>query len=141
MTIRTELKGASELRKVLRRLPQNAQRRVLQSSLRQGANVIRDEAKALAPVATGKLAASIKVRKVGRSTGDSVHMVVTTGDAFWGNFLEFGTGRQPARPFMRPALDATGGAALVKIGKAMGRGIEREARKLAGSFAKARKAL
>ena len=43
---------------------------------------------------------------------------------------------QPPRPFLRPAFDQTKGKALAAIGKSMGRGIEREATKLAGSFAK-----
>lgn len=53
------------------------------------------------PVRTGELQASIK-REVVRRDGRLVGRVWT--DKFYGPFMEFGTSRVAARPFMRPAL-------------------------------------
>ena len=68
-----------------------------------------------------------------RRRGTTVLADAPSGEVFGASVQHPG---QPPRPFLRPAFDQTKGKALAAIGKSMGRGIEREAKKLAGSFAK-----
>lgn len=66
------------------------------------ANLIADEAKRIVPVDTGRLRASISARKVGAVARNTVrHTVVAT--APYASDVEYGTGRQRAQPYMRPA--------------------------------------
>jgi HK97 gp10 family phage protein len=79
------------------------------------------------------------VTAVRGNSKDVASFSIHVGQAFWGMFLEFGTRNMQAQPFVRPALDAESGRAVREIGKALGRGVEREAKKLAGSYKRARK--
>jgi len=49
----------------------------------------------------------------------------------YAHFVEFGTEHMPAEPFMRPAVDSSGGAAVTAIIQAAARGLARETAKLA----------
>ena len=131
---RSTITGARELEKVLKRLPGKIGQKVLLSSLRPGATLIKKEAKIRAPVKSGTLRDEIVVRK--EKGGVVALRVGPTRDAFWGMFQEFGTIKQPARPWLRPAFDATKGKALDAVGKRLGKNVEKAAEKLAGSFAK-----
>ena len=65
--------------------------------------------------------------------GTTVLADAPSGEVFGASIQHPG---EPPRPFLRPAFDQTKGKALAAMGKAMGRGLEREAKKLAGPFAK-----
>ncbi len=148
----TRVTGVSALDRTLGQLPAEIGKRVLTNGVRAGARVVRDEIRDAAPIrqdtrAIRKSARSNKGRLAGflkasvrtatrKDTPFSVTIAVTIGQACYGMFLEFGTRHFPARPFIRPAFDRSGGAALAKIGVSLGRGIERAAKKLAGSFEK-----
>ena len=58
---------------------------------------IRDVAKELVPIDTGELQASIKSNRVG---GD----VVVSTNTGYGGYVELGTVKQRAQPFIRPAV-------------------------------------
>lgn len=106
----------------------------LRRALFRGAVLIRDEAIARVPRATGNLANQIfiyrdrnprastgaaerfiigvrsgkgsrvfKVRTRGRFAGRSQYR--RTSDAYYWRFVEFGTEKMPARPFLRPAFE------------------------------------
>lgn len=62
------------------------------------ADMVAEEARSLAPVDTGRLRGSIDVVRDGNN-----HVVVT--DAPYAGFVEFGTSRQPAQPFLGPAAE------------------------------------
>lgn len=144
-----KIEGAGQLESVLKKLPAEVAAKVSEGAVRAAAALVRDEAIARAPIRSqpgvkydrkgksgrarlpGHLKRSIRVKKVRRS-GKSVHYVVTVGRAFYGMFSEFGTSRQAARPWFRPALDASASRALDRLGLYLGKGIEREAEKLAG---------
>lgn len=92
--------------------------KLAQTVVRKTARDITRDAKLLAPVDTGNLRASIghsDLRTVGQSGDMSVEIGPT---ANYGVFLELGTSRMPAQPFMGPAADRNEGPfaqALAKI--------------------------
>jgi len=137
-----EVQGLSELADALRALPKELSGHrggPLAVGLRKAANVIKDEAKAKAPVKTGLLKKNIIVRRdsklppgvnemfevrvkaVKKKRADNVrnrrkrivgNKYDAEGSAFYWRFLEFGTKKMKARPFMRPAFEAKKEAAL-----------------------------
>lgn len=148
MNIRME--GFKEVNKVLRKLPQEIGQKVTRGALRKGGNVIRDAAIQKAPYSSidratkyaGKkkyytlhLRDQIKVRSK-KADGINARMEVSVGEAFWGKFSEFGTSRQAAKPWMRPAFDNTRESAITAIAEELGKGLEKAAKKLAGPLAK-----
>lgn len=73
--------------------------------MRQGANVVRDEIRATARVRTGNLKRNIRTRERSEQDGDMRFAVEVTRRAFYGRFLEYGTSKMSAKPFMRPAAE------------------------------------
>lgn len=136
------IKGGAELQAFLDQLPAKLEANIMRSALRQGANVIRDQAKANVPVKSGDLRDSIKIST--RSKRGVVSASVKAGNrkAWYAHIIEF-TGAVPhkikakgkgwlafggffgksvqhpgmkAKPFMRPALDARSSAAIQATG-------------------------
>lgn len=68
------------------------------------ANEIKVTAQANAPVRRGKLKAAIHTEAA--DDGDGTYVVAGDGEAWYGHFSEFGTVRQPAKPFLVPATEA-----------------------------------
>jgi len=106
------------------------------SALRSAANVIRKEAKERAerlddPNTPERIADNVVVRwdrKTFRKTGNPAFKVGILGgakkdskkkgrggDTFYWRFLEFGTAKMPAKPFMRPAIDTKQKEAIDKF--------------------------
>lgn len=106
MSISANIDGKSLL-KTLGALPKNIQNNVMSGAIRSSANVIRDEAKRLAPVDKGALKKGIKTVKRSARNGE-YRFTVTTGRSGWyAHFIEFGTVKMSAKPFMRPAMEQT----------------------------------
>jgi HK97 gp10 family phage protein len=105
------IKGIPELLRALKeRLEQPAQGRVARNMAMAGARVVARHARALAPVGeTGNLRKSIKARRgrVRLEKGQAIAFV--NASVFYSRFVEYGTAHQPARSFLRAALDAKGG--------------------------------
>lgn len=160
-SLQYEISGGKELRDVLKKLPEGMGEKIIASALRGGAKIIQAEAKSAAPVSQVGFSSksrqdkrtSTKNTKQGQVTqllhlrdqikittaktlGSETRLKVYTGKAFWALFLEFGTSKMAAKPWLRPAFERTKGVALQQIGKDLGKGIENRAKKLAGSFAK-----
>jgi HK97 gp10 family phage protein len=148
---RSTIRGAKELDAVLKKLPPAIAKKVLPGAVMTGAQVVRRAAKARAPdsgapaklrkrKATaknyGKLKDNIIARRDRRDMSASVTVRVGIGRAFWGIFSEFGTSKQSARPWFRPAWEESKRRALDAIGKSLGRRLEKAAVRLAGPFAK-----
>lgn len=134
--IKTEIQGARELDKLLGQLPKKMGFTALRGAVRAGAKIIMEDAKARVSVDTGDLRDSIRIQKV-RARGTSVTFVVgAEKKEFYGQFIEFGTSKQSARPWLRPAFDTRVKEALDKIGDELGKRVERTAKKLAGGFRK-----
>lgn len=141
MTLK-HVSGFREMDILLRQLGPKIESRVLQNATSAGARIMAKEVKANAPKGSGKQSAAskrygrleknirVQVLRIAKAKGRRGARV-DTGDGFWGLFLEFGTRFIRAQPWFRPAIDRSQNAAINKLKKTMGRGIEREAAKLA----------
>lgn len=150
-----QLEGFDELVAVLRALPDAMQGAAADSAVRAGANVVAKEMRRRAPVRAdarlirlsrlsrkfrgpGNLRRSIRVRKVPARQHNyaSQYVAGTFGQGYYGLFHEFGTATLPARPFLRPAVDAVHAEAIRAMGTALGKAAEREAELLAGRYSR-----
>lgn len=132
-----EVQGLKELADALRALPKELASKSggpLAKGLRAAANVIKNEAKHRAPVLRNKtpyrkpgtVRDAIRVRRdriqaPGATETFEVYVKQAKGgsrgtfspdDPFYWRFLEFGTKKMAARPFMRPAFEAKKDEAL-----------------------------
>ena len=126
------IEGLDELKRKLAEVPKAMRKRVLRNALAAGAREVRDVAKRNAPVMTlgtslkapyrkpGTVKQAIRVRtsKADRRAGD-VGVFVNVrpakagqrgaknpNDPFYWRFLEFGTKKMPAKPFLQRATSA-----------------------------------
>ena len=81
-------------------------RRVLPDAVHGGALIIENDAKARSPIRTGTLRRSINTQTEQRGPDRVVAHIGPNTD--YAAFLEFGTRKMAARPYMRPALDEKG---------------------------------
>lgn len=133
------IKGLKELRAALLELPKGIARNVLRGAVSAGAAVVRVEAKARAPVYTGSVAAGHpppgtlkkaiyqkQIREKSNEKQQTFFVGVRQGkhakqskkgllDAYYGRFIEFGTSKMAAKPFMRPAFEGKKDAAVQAI--------------------------
>ena len=100
---------SKQLLKALKKLPINIQKNVMVGSTRAGAKVVSDEAKRLVPIKSGRLKKSIGITKRKSRVGEVRFSVSPRkggkNNAFYGRFIEFGTSKMQAKPFLRPALE------------------------------------
>jgi HK97 gp10 family phage protein len=136
MARKSQILGAAALDKVLGQLPRRIEEQTVLKALREGAKPIVKDAKKRVPVRSGKLKKAITVRKGSRRRtakgGGQLVIGFKKPESRRAHLTEFGTSRQPAQPFMRPAIDAQGQAAIDAIGKRLGGDIEKAAEALAG---------
>ncbi len=116
--------------KDLSELPERMQKKACAKALRASAKIVQQDARALAPLDTGRLERAIKVRAAKRSRRyqDSVRIQVRVGsndhlfigDEFYAGFVELGHRKgnfrikQDPDPFLRPALWSNAGE-IVRI--------------------------
>ena len=149
------IKGLKELRAALLELPKGIARNVLRGAVGAGAAVVRVEAKARAPLYTGTVAAGHpppgtlkkaiyqkQIREKSNDQQQTFFVGVRQGrharnskkgllDAFYGRFIEFGTSKYVAHPFMRPAFDTKKEAAVQAIKDYLAKRIPEEVDKAA----------
>lgn len=145
--IEVRIEGLDALRQALLSLPDKLRRRALRNALAAGARIVRDAAKAGAPVlakpsprrAAGTLRKAITVRtsKQARRAGDvGVYVNVrpakgaargakSPSDPFYWRFVEFGTAKMRAQPYLRPAAEAKLQDALEAFERKLGPQIQR----------------
>ncbi|WDI31595.1 HK97 gp10 family phage protein [Hyphococcus flavus] len=136
------LEGVDELEKVFKRLPEKLRTKVILNAVRAGGRVIRNEAKARAPRDTGELARSITVatvKKKRRNENSLVRVGFKKPTSRRAHLAEYGTSTQAAQPFMRPALDTKGEAAIQAITEKVAEGMAKEAAKLASETGASRR--
>ncbi len=154
-----KVEGLAELGKALRELPGRVARNGLRASVYAGAKVVRDEARAQAPKAAqslganqpppGTLKRSVIMKHIRELSGggrQTFYVLVRHGkkyrnqgkrgnlsqDAWYWRFVEFGTRKMAARPFLRPALESRRREAVDAIKERLTQRIEIEAKALNG---------
>lgn len=147
MSDTAKLEGFKELAEALRELGPRVARNTLRRAVSAGAVVIRNDARSRAPVDTGEMKKDIQVKRERDNRGLMVanySVFVRTGkksrlsgakrdvnkDSFYWRFVEFGTAKMAAQPFMRPAFEAKKEEAVARIGEVLDQGIQKAAREL-----------
>lgn len=115
MPLTLKLTGADNLVARLVDLRTARLKKSTEDNIRQICIDIRDTAKAKAPVDTGSLQASIRLQtyhatgsaiiKLGVSAGGYVTNPRTGRIVNYARFVEYGTSRMRAQPYMRPAIE------------------------------------
>lgn len=98
-TITMTVRGGEQLRRNLDRLAGAQRRQAQQDGLEAGARIVETHAKVLCPVDTGFLRNSITVDEV------TPMQAIIAPHTDYAEYVEFGTSRMAAQPYMRPALD------------------------------------
>lgn len=127
-----KLQGIGELKRALADLPSKLRRKALLEPMKKAMRVVRDAAKQAVPVlsepspyrtkGTLKRRLSVRISKVSRQAGDVGVFVnvrplksaqiraakakglrIAPNDPFYWRFVEFGTRKMKARPFLTPA--------------------------------------
>ncbi len=132
MTMTVDVRGIKEIDANLKRMNKAAGRRTVLNALRPAARSMRDDAKRRVAVRSGVLKKSIAVATLpARLSGHNRHAVRLglKKSGWYGHFPEFGTARQTARPYMRPAYDSKRREAITQIGNDIWASIERTIKK------------
>lgn len=157
MADKVELHGLEEVRRALRRLPKEIARRELNKALQPAAVLIRNSARSRAPssgedftrMLRGKtwnkdvfnLKDSIAIRNekkkflldaARKRIGVLSNRRNPDDGAWYWRFVEFGTAKQPAQPFLVPAFEENKFTANRMIQRALLKGVERQARRVRG---------
>ena len=118
--VTVKVEGLSDLGARMKGLSEDMNKRIARAATAAGAVVIRGAAQQKVAVDTGNLKKNIIVKRIpaGEAQLTSEHIVtVRQGkltakqkgsglqDAFYGRFVEYGTVKMAARPFLRPAYD------------------------------------
>jgi HK97 gp10 family phage protein len=151
--------GLSELKRALSELPNRVATKQLRAAVLSGAVIVRDAAKIIAPISTGPVATghpppgtlrrAIYMARSNRDRGpgkEVAHVFVRQApngsagkkgvkkygklDAYYWRWVEFGTSKMAAHPFMRPAFEANKERAVEAIKTRLAQGVEDEARAL-----------
>ena len=152
-----KVEGLAQLAKALRELPDRVAKNGLRVAVYSGAKVIRDEARLRAPKATmslgplqpppGTLKRSVIMKHIpelSNLTRQTFFVTVRHGkkyrkqgkkgnlsqDAWYWRFVEFGSSKMRARPFLRPALEAKRRAAVQAMKDRLSERVEQEAKSL-----------
>jgi len=152
-----KIEGLAELAKALRELPDRVAKNGLRVCVYAGAKVIRDEARMRAPKAAeslgpnqpppGTLKRSVIMKHIpelSSLTRQTFFVTVRHGkkyrkqgkkgnlsqDAWYWRFIEFGTRKMAARPFLRPALESRRREAVDAMKERLTQRIEMEAKAL-----------
>lgn len=157
--MQVKILGLEQLKKALNQLPVEIQQKALRSAVSASAKVVVDSAITKAPAGeTGNLKKAIyRYRsRSGSGTGRETYLVgvrkgkkayadtarnrrlnrvgkkyTVQGEAYYWRFLEFGTVKMQAKPFMRPAFEGSKSRILDVMKERLGKAIQDQAKKLA----------
>jgi HK97 gp10 family phage protein len=145
-----DVKGLAELERKMRELTDKVQGQMLRQAVNAGAQIVKKAARDKVPVDTGLLRRNIVVGRSRRQSapGRETYNVFVKkekrtyadtranrrknrvgkkyevqGPAYYWRFLEFGTKKMQARPFLRPALVSNQQAAINAIREKLASGI------------------
>ena len=105
MSIDFRVEGLDDLERQFDRLIDTSKKKVMQKALNAGIAPIKKEAKANAPVDKGVLKSQIRSKQMKYTEKPAVGIYVS-GKAFYWYFIENGTSKMAAAPFLRPAADS-----------------------------------
>lgn len=115
-----QLEGMDHFEKLLNSIDIKLRKKALSIATRDSAKVVLEYAKRFAPVDSGKLRKSLVVRSMVKTTRENRKNVGHSvragagwykGHTYYAAFLEFGTRKMEAQPFLRPAVKAARPAA------------------------------
>lgn len=141
--------GLADLEKRLLVFPDRVARNILAGAIRAGAVVIQREARDRAPIGTvahylgkkgqkahaliqpGSLKKGVKVRLAPRKSRERPieYWIYVSSKLWYWKFVEFGTTKMAAQPFMRPAFEGMKERAVEKIRDYLDARIDKEAAK------------
>lgn len=137
-TVTIEVKGLRELGVALKELGDEMHLKIARAATRKASILIRDNARSLAPVKTGELREGIQVRRLKRESypGFEVWAVGVfkysrqkqRHDPYYWKFVEFGTVKMSAQPFLRPGYDGEKTEAVEVMRNEIAAGIDRKTR-------------
>ena len=159
---RSSLTGFGDLKAVLDELPAATQRNVLKKATRKALEPTFHEVRNSAPVRSGKLRASVRLevgmddpgyrarasasfkskgnaREVKRTKGGgNILATIKVGGAgaFHAPFIEFGTVKMAAHPFLRPAIDGNEQSIIASLRETMSVEVRKAAARRAKKLAK-----
>lgn len=133
-----EVEGLKELQEKLRALGPKVARNALRSAVNAGAQVVRKEVQARAPIDTGTLRRAIyikQIRELSNEFQQTFYIGVRRGkkyqkkkmDAWYAMMVEFGTSKMPAKPYIRPAFESKKVEAAARIKEKLMERIEKMA--------------
>lgn len=130
----SEVHGLDDLSRALKQFPGRVQKNIVTGAARAGASIISKEAKAnIRPHdRTGKTRRSISVVKRKSDNPKIIKFTVAPRIKKGGwkaHFLEFGTSKMAAVPFMRPAFENKGPESIVAFRNYMAKRIPKEIEK------------
>ncbi len=131
ISVKTE--GIDEILRKLKRLPERVQKNVVVGAVRASAKPIIKEARLLVPVRTGTLKKSIGIKKRRSKEKNIISFSVaplSKKGGFYGKFVEFGTKKMSAHPFLRPAFEKKGEDSISSAKEYMRKRIDKEIAKL-----------
>lgn len=103
-----ELTGVKEILERLQNIGANVGR-LENQALKNAAEPVLQDAKTNVLVKTGKLKKGLKISNIKKKNGIKyIQVGVDRGDnseVFYGKFIEFGTSKMAARPFLQPAYE------------------------------------
>ena len=105
MSIGFRVEGLEHLESQFDRLAETSKKKVMMKALNAGIAPIKKEAKANAPVDKGVLKSQIRSKQMKYTEKPAVGIYVS-GKAFYWYFIENGTSKMAAAPFLRPAVDS-----------------------------------
>jgi HK97 gp10 family phage protein len=122
-----ELSGVDEILNKLQKIGVNVSR-LENQALRNAAEPVLEDAKANAPIRTGKLKEGLKISGVKNRDGTKYVLVgIDKSDnskIFYGKFIEFGTSKMSPRPFLEPAYDKNKKEILERIKSTLKEGLK-----------------
>jgi len=126
--IELDLLGFQEMIDTLDSMGEEGEK-IFKNSLNEGAKPVKAAMERRAPVRTGLLKVNIKIGSVRKLKNGIYTQVIGPGKGdiskvFYGKFTEYGTSKQPAKPWMRPAFDESQDEAYRIIEQIIQDGIE-----------------
>ena len=125
--------GLKELGQALENLGRKTKNKLGIKAMRKGGVIIRDQAKANAPLLKEQVPYRIRKLKEGKieefKTRTGKSGAYNPNDPFYWRFVEFGTSKMPAQPFLQPAFVSKKEQAAREIITTLRDDILREAKK------------